>query len=263
MNIDENNKEDVNNDSPDEYNIINHKKENEYTKKNYRLNIAMAIIATLGIVFLIFELLQLREQNKLTKTAFEKTLEPLGFIEVIKEDTSLFFIQRDETRTIAYTIDTEEKFNNVGKGVLFYIGNFTFSSNTFIDLIPNDLVKKLKAENIHVMFDAVYTEYRRKIILPGKSGNVPIIWYDVKLTEQIYLYAVLFYKDVNDNLYDTIILNREMNRFNKYKTPYEKMHFNQYPHKYTKAEQKEIYKYVKSYKAKEYPDGHPMAEYLK
>ena len=33
MNIDENNKEDVNNDSPDEYNIINHKKENEYTKK--------------------------------------------------------------------------------------------------------------------------------------------------------------------------------------------------------------------------------------
>ncbi|MCP4724457.1 MAG: hypothetical protein GY863_05460, partial [bacterium] len=129
-----------------------------------------------------------------------------------------------------------------------------FSSRSFIQGKNEGDIPVAEGFEFKIGFDL---EFQQTRLIPLFSGEkLPlkdkIQWEYVVEKEHFFLYTVIFYKDQDDNLYDTVcqfFIRPDDEVKGKHGTP-----VNQYFHKYSKEEHNSLFNYLK--------DRHPMADYI-
>jgi hypothetical protein len=163
----------------------------------------MLIVSIFGICFVIDELNNLKEQNKLLNSSLMQSYRPLGILrhkdsnESNKDLIIISFIPTDLKEKISF-VDSLD-FVNKGEGVLFFTGFIYYLSDTTIDF------RKifLNSGVYNIRNDEIFPYTRNYPIEPNGKTNIEIFLENIDMRKTYYLYILAFYKDQDQNLYDT------------------------------------------------------------
>lgn len=209
--------------------------------KSYKATLGMFFVSLAGFFLLMNELYEIRKQNDSVKISFWESIRPIG---IITETPNAFF----KSVTSGDTINciTPKILKNKGKGVMLYIGNITFFSDTLLDFVSNSFADILKSGKINIdylNYDSRYSEQRVFPLLIDESIDFDLAWNKIPNKPPYYFYCIFLYKDSYKNLYDTIFLYY---RSKSLPSKEEILEFrpNQYFHSYTNYDQNDLYNFL-------------------
>lgn len=159
------------------------------------------ITSIAGLIFIRHELVELRRQNSYLERTMRQSYRPLGVVrygEELKEGMVIVGYSKP-TKPGRISLSGEPNIWNRGKGILIYLGSFSYLSKEEIDFRRAFLNNEVGS----VRFDALYTHARRTPVLPESYFAAYFEWEDVDFEETYYLYVLFFYEDQDGNLYDT------------------------------------------------------------
>ncbi len=164
----------------------------------------ITIITAILVVSVIYiELKELRNQTEITEQSFRQTYRPLGVIDPGKKEN--FYTGKNKKGKLNFTI--YRKIINKGKGILFFIGNVRFVTDHEINFYSDSLIQYIESSNIPInlsTIDKINKLQRFMPVLPEEEEEIEIPFTNINSLREYYFYTIIFYKDQNKNLYDTI-----------------------------------------------------------
>jgi hypothetical protein len=163
----------------------------------------MVLISIGGLYLVIIELDNLKEQNKLLNSSLMQSYRPLGILrhkdsnESNKDLIIVNFIPTGSKEKISF-IDSLD-FINKGEGILFFTGFIYYLSDTTINFRKTFLNSGIS----NIKSDEIFTYTRNYPIEPREKTNIEIFFENIDIRKTYYLYVLAFYKDQDQNLYDT------------------------------------------------------------
>lgn len=161
---------------------------------------ASVVVAAIAVVFLIYELREMRKTSNATNRILKQSYRPIGFPRTGEDphDVNIGY-NRGRAKNL-FNFGFQVRLTNKGVGPLVYIGSFSYLSES-----PKNLRDGfLKGDIDSVVFDKVYNELRGKTILPGDFFEwTRVEWEDKEFKPVYYSYTVFLYEDQDGNLYDT------------------------------------------------------------
>ena len=166
--------------------------------------VIMATIALIGIILLIAELNQLRDQNVILNRSLTQTYRPVGVAIRTRADTvnvpvKIQYQYHMEDRTDRFSFFYKPVLTNYGGGILRYIGHIYYLSPEYIDFRSAFIGGSV----LNPQFDGL-SAYARGIPLgPGEKLPCILNLEDVSFADVYFLYCLFLYQDQEGNLYDT------------------------------------------------------------
>lgn len=231
---------------------------------------ALAIIGLVGLIFILSELKELRRQNSYIESNLYQTYRPLGVAHTDPENPEGIMIESLYSKESLgkFSMHIRYHFYNYGQGVLSYIGYFALLTTEETGFRSRFLAGEFDTLTV----DQSYSFLRRTTILPYDRLNVSkvktgLLFQDIRLAEQCFVYVLFLYEDQAGNLYDTEHLDvlwfqesqirgdfvvAELDTIRGYnrKETY---------HRYTPNERRSL---IKAIRALDEPKDHPMAKVL-
>jgi hypothetical protein len=169
-------------------------------------NYVIAITGIVGLVLVMGQLIQLKNQNKTLERSLSQTYRPLGVARFSWEKPAMVILgyppmEAKEKDKISF--DFELKLKNKGKGLLSYLGSLSYLSQNEI-AFRSEL---LNGEIDSVHFDGMYTYARESPVLPDEIFETYGGWKNIPFKKVYFLYVLFLYKDQDGNLFDTEHLN--------------------------------------------------------
>lgn len=167
---------------------------------------ATAILALCNIGALIFLMLQTRhigKQAQLLEASFKAAYRPIGSVSDRTDKNVMensFIPSKNKANMTNYFNDVF--LTNVGEGHLIFIGHIYYMSFEELNF-RNDFLEG-KIENY--ITDAQINASRRNSMAPKKIETLSFLIKDLPLKNNYYLYSLVFYEDIETNLYDTTCL---------------------------------------------------------
>lgn len=237
----------------------------KFCKRNYAniINTIMAIIAIAGLLFLVYELKGIREQNRITERSFRQSYKPFGYVEYTEPDVNKRFKFPTDDRG-KFNISTKIDFINKGKGILFAIGFIRFNEFRLINFNAMNFIQYINENDVELdslyNFDKIPSMERLKPFIPEQSREFTLEWENMDKITYYYLYSIHLYKDQEQNLYETVNLTflRFLKSIKKKRgiMPFDRFWHNQYFHEYSKEDQNKLADYIEEL-------GHPMADFIR
>jgi len=226
---------------------------------NAFFNFLLVVATGLGVIIVRKELIQLTEQNEVLELTSKQTYRPLGIIEkkgyyynfVHPDSFDICPDKKEESEKYSY-FGCRKRFYNRGNGLLLLIGWFTFSSEKEINFGSKSLIDNIEQDNVDitkkVLFDIRHQEARLKELFPAQTDSVSIIYELTPDKTEYYNYTAFFYKDQNNNLYDTVDLEywrfiKPVSFSDSVLTPKIDIH-NNFFHSYDTTEHNKLYKII-------------------
>ena len=216
--------------------------------------IALAIFTIILVYFIYHELTEFRKQTVITEKSFRQSYRPIGTIETKKAPFDSVVV--DST----FNARDDRYIVNKGNGVLLYIGFYRLITNIKINFWSKSLIENMKEMNISFEYENFDTRHEERRLIPITNGEkelFTIFFVNLPLITKYYLYSIFWYKDQENNLYETIHLD-----FVEYLGIAEQdssQSFNVIPndffHDYTIDEHNELYEMISL-------SGHPIAEFI-
>ena len=163
--------------------------------------VALTIISLVGLVLVVGELTELRRQNALLERTLKQTFRPLGVAGYFNDSiqTSIVLEQLPGPKPGKWSFSCKPRLHNRGSGVLLYLGSFSFISKKECDFRAEFRAGRIDSVN----YDGFYPYMRRTPVLPGGYYDTFIMWTNLEIEEQYFLYVIFPYEDQDGGLYDT------------------------------------------------------------
>jgi len=163
-------------------------------------NAVMVIITLLGAILILVELNVMQEQNKYLNRTLMQSYRPIGVMKYKPKDfLKPITINRIPTKNeneISFVY--ERNLINRGQGLLVFVGHIyylTYQQIDFRNIFIND--------GLNISFDTRYSYTRNEPLLPGDTIEIKTTFSNVRFKNSCFIYIISFYKDQDQNLYDT------------------------------------------------------------
>lgn len=161
---------------------------------------ALAVIGAIGLYVVVDELQQLTRQNEYLERTLRQTYRPLGVATYSDTAESLIIVGlRSGPSPGRFSMSFERRLQNLGDGLLSYIGSFWHVSVSELDFRSAFLTGQIDT----VMFDGMHNFARRRPVLPGKAIETKAHWDDLTYEKRYFVYTIFLYEDQDGGLYDT------------------------------------------------------------
>lgn len=160
----------------------------------------MVIISLFGLLLVLQEIRNLQEQNSYLNRSLMQSYRPLGIFKPKDKGNRTIYVTFVETITKEkISFNYEQDFSNKGTGILFLTGYIYYITENYIDFRKSLLSNEIKK----VEPDEIFPYTRNYPINPGEKILLPIMYRNIEMKKKYYLYIIAFYKDQDQNLYDT------------------------------------------------------------
>lgn len=161
---------------------------------------ALAVIGAIGLYVIVDELQQLTRQNEYLERTLRQTYRPLGVATYSEAGDPFLVVGLGSGPSPGkFSMRFERKLQNLGDGLLSYIGSFWHVSVSEMDFRAAFLAGQIDTVN----FDGMYSFLRRNPVLPGDAINTKATWENLPYEERYFVYTIFLYEDQDGALYDT------------------------------------------------------------
>lgn len=175
-----------------------------YRRAGWTTAIATCIVAiatTIGVILIIPQIKQLTRQNDVLENTLRQTYRPLGILKSgSTQDADLLVLRYAPSKEKnKWSFGSEHFIYNYGKGILLYIGSFSYMDTAEINFKTEFINENIR----NVKFDGLYSHLRRFPIIPGDSFQIAFNQENLDFQRKYYFYTFCLYEDQGGGLYST------------------------------------------------------------